>query len=124
MTTVAEKQVNRLAIAETTRSGKPYIQFDFTGYFDHPAALQGAEQWKALMKGDTKRDLIFNCAEMHGFDSTSRQLWQAVMKEHKSRIGNIWVISNNSFILAAAKTMGLLAGFSIKVAKSLDQIKP
>lgn len=124
MITVNEKKSNRVDISETVRAGKPYIEFDFKGYLDHPAAVQGIEQWKSLMKGNAKKDLIYNCADMSGFDSTSRQMWQATMKEFKARIGNIWIISGNQFILAAAKTMGLLAGFSIRTAKSIDQIRP
>jgi hypothetical protein len=50
-------------------------------------------------------------------------MWQATMKEFKPRIGNIWMISTNRFILAAAKTMSILAGFSMKTARSLHVIK-
>jgi hypothetical protein len=83
----------------------------------------GIEIWKSLMTDNSKRDLIYNCTEMTGFDSTSRQMWQATMKEFKPRIGNIWMISTNRFILAAAKTMSILAGFSMKTARSLHEIK-
>lgn len=120
--TVAER-VNRVVIREITKNNKPYIQFDFTGYLDHPEAMKGIEAWRALMKDTGRKDLIYNCKDMTGFDSTARQLWQAMMKEYKPRIGNIWMISDNRFILAAAKTMGVLSGFSIKTARSLDDIK-
>ena len=33
---------------------------------------------------------------------------QAAMKEMKDNIGEMWVISDNTFILGAAKTMGIL----------------
>ncbi len=115
--------LNDVVISETTRDGKLYIQFDFHGYLDHPAAVKGIEIWKSLMTDNLKKDLIYNCTEMTGFDSTSRQMWQATMKEFKPRIGNIWMISTNRFILAAAKTMSILAGFSMKTARSLHEIK-
>lgn len=115
--------LNHVLIFETARDGKTYIQFDFHGYLDHPAAVSGIETWKGLMKDGSKKDLIFNCEDMSGFDSTSRQMWQATMKEYKPNIGNIWMICSNRFILAAAKTMSLLAGFSMKTARSLDEIR-
>jgi hypothetical protein len=123
MNNVITTTQNDVAISETNRNGKMYIQFDFHGYLDHPSAVKGIEIWRKFMAGDGKKDLIYNCSEMSGFDSTSRQMWQATMKEFKPQIGNIWMISENRFILAAAKTMGLLAGFSMKTARSLDEIK-
>ena len=116
------ESVNRVVVSETVKNNRQYIQFDFMGYLDHPAAVKGLETWKPLMAGNDKKDLIYNCTDMTGFDSTSRQMWQATMKELKPKIGNIWMISTNRFILAAAKTMGILAGFSIKTAKSLEEI--
>lgn len=115
--------ISHVVITETTRAGKPYIQFDFNGYLDHPSAAKAIETWKNLMTGSSKKDLIYNCTEMTGFDSTSRKIWQATMKELKPKIGDIWIISTNRFILAAAKTMSLLAGFSIKTTKSIHDIK-
>jgi hypothetical protein len=60
---------------------------------------------------------------MTGFDSSARKNWQTTMSELKSKTGSIWVISSNAFILGAAKTMGLLSGYDIKVAKSIESIK-
>jgi hypothetical protein len=123
MNNVITKIENDVVISEATRNGKMYIEFDFHGYLDHPSAVNGIAIWKKLMAGEAKKDLIYNCTEMTGFDSTSRQMWQLAMKELKPRIGNIWMISTNRFILAAAKTMSLLAGFSMKTARSLDEIQ-
>lgn len=122
MSNVAEG-VKEVVITEITRGNNTYIRFDFKGYLDHPAAVKGIEVWKNLMTGQSKKDLIYNCTDMTGFDTTSRQMWQTTMKELKPRIGNIWMISTNRFILAAAKTMGLLTGFSIRTAKSIDEIR-
>jgi hypothetical protein len=123
MDTLIKEKANRVDIAETSLLGKSFIQFDFVGYLDHPSAVSGVDHWKMIMMGSEKKDLIFNCTNMTGFDTTSRQMWQATMKELKQKIGHIWIISTNQFILAAAKTMGLLSGFSIKTARSIDQIK-
>lgn len=117
------EQVNHLEIRETIQGSKKYIQFNFVGHLDHPSAVKGIEVWKQYMTGTGRHDLIYNCTDMSGFDSTARQLWQSTMKEFKNQIGNIWMISDNRFILAAAKTMGILAGFSIKTARSLADVR-
>jgi hypothetical protein len=117
----AEK-VDHLEIYEVTRMGRKYIQFDFTGYLDYPTAEAGIETWRRLMTGTDKHHLIYHCTDMTGFDSSAREIWQAALKEMKADIANIWMVSDNRFILAAAKTMGILAGFPIKTTRSLDAI--
>lgn len=117
------ENINKVKVFEVIRNDKSYIQFDFMGYLDHPNAVTAIEEWKQLMEGPAKKNLIYNCIEMTGFDSTARKMWQATMSEFKQKIGGIWIISSNIFILGAAKTMGVLAGFAIKVAKSADEIK-
>ena len=60
---------------------------------------------------------------MTGFDTDARRIWQDTMKSHKNQIDVIWLVSDNIFIRGAAKTMGLLTGFPIKVTKSINDIK-
>ena len=117
------ENANSVKVSERIKNGKPYIQFDFRGYLDHPNAVEAIKAWKQLMESPSKKNLIYNCIDMSGFDSTARKMWQTTMSEFKQKIGSIWIISSNTFILAAAKTMGVLTGFSIKVARSEDQIK-
>lgn len=117
------QSVNSVKVFATTHNDKAYIQFDFIGYLDHPNAVKAIEEWKQLTADKQKKSLIYNCREMTGFDSSARKMWQATMGELKQSTGSIWIISSNTFILAAAKTMGVLTGFSIKVAKSLSDIR-
>lgn len=114
---------NRVKVFECVKNDRPYIQFDFTGHLDERSAVQAIAEWKLHMGGASKKNLIYNCHEMSGFDSSARKMWQATMGEFKQKIGSIWIISSNILILGAAKTMGILTGFSIKVAKSMDDIK-
>ena len=114
---------NRVKVFECVKNDKPYIQFDFIGHLDHRNAAQAIAEWKQQMGGPSKKNLIYNCHEMSGFDSSARKMWQATMGEYKQKIGSIWIISSNILILGAAKTMGILTGFSIKVARSMDDIK-
>lgn len=114
---------NHVDLRETTIGGKSYLQFDFIGHLSHSSALKAISQWKNCMKPGTKINLVYNCTSMTGFDTEARKAWQSTMVALKNEIGNIWIISTNVFILGAAKTMGLLTGFSIKAAKSLADIK-
>jgi hypothetical protein len=52
---------------------------------------------------------------MKNYETASRLLWQKNMSETRKQIGDVWIISESRLILAAAKTMGLLTGFKIKV---------
>lgn len=114
---------NRVKVFECVKNDRLYIQFDFIGHLDQRSAVQAIADWKQHMGDPSKKNLIYNCHEMSGFDGSARKMWQATMGEYKQKIGSIWIISSNILILGAAKTMGILTGFSIKVAKSTDDIK-
>jgi hypothetical protein len=121
-TATTEKITQYVRVFETAKNGKSYIQFDFRGHLDVDAAANAITTWKELMDKPVKTNLIYNCAGMTGFDTDARKLWQATMSGYKKQIGSIWIISSNIFILGAAKTMGVLTGFMIKVAKSIEDI--
>ena len=115
--------LNHVVVSEVSRDGKTFIQFDFHGHLDYAEAVQAIARWKELMTGDGRKDLIYNCTDMTGFDSGARKIWQAQLTELKSRIGIIWMISTNRIILTAAKTMALLAGFPMKTARTLEEVR-
>lgn len=105
-------------------SGKRFLQFNFKGHLDLESAAEAITEWKTRLAPNQKTNVIYNCLEMSGFDTPARKLWQSAMSELKPMTGCIWVISSNAFILGAAKTMGLLSGYDIKVTKSLEGVKP
>ncbi len=124
MNTIAttEKLTDYVKVFEVTKNGKPYIQFSFKGHLNIDAAARAITTWKELMDDAAKKNLIYDCTDMTGFDTDARKLWQATMSDCKKQIGSIWIISSNIFILGAAKTMGVLTGFQIKVAKSPEDV--
>ena len=113
----------KVVLKKTEINGKPFLQFDFNAHLTVDSANEAIAQWKSHLNGNQKINLIYNCLEMTGFDSAARKTWQSTMSELKSKTGSIWIISSNAFILGAAKTMGLLSGYDIKVAKSIESIK-
>ncbi|HOX83110.1 MAG TPA: hypothetical protein PLJ60_14980 [Chryseolinea sp.] len=119
--------LKEIEIKPTTVNNKTCLQFDFPDYLDSETASAAIEIWKLEMKrlkdSGVKINLIFNCDCMTGFDTEARRKWQMEMKEQKNSIADVWVICNNIFILGAAKTMGLLSGYSIKTSRSISEIK-
>ena len=117
------QSVNQVLLGQKSINGKPFLQFDFNGHLNLETAIEAIAKWKAQLQDGKKINLIYNCLAMTGFDTTARKIWQTTMSELKHNTGSIWIISSNAFILGAAKTMGLLSGYDIKVAKTLEGVK-
>jgi histidinol phosphatase-like enzyme len=118
---------NSITVDFVTISGKQYLQFKFSGHLDETTATKAIQEWKMKMsevqsKG-VKVDMIYDCSAMTGFETNARKNWQSMMMDYKSKIGVIWMVSDNIFILGAAKTMGVLTGFGIKITRTLGDIK-
>lgn len=115
-----------ITIKPTKINNKICLQFDFPDYLDQETANAAIEIWKLEMKRlsatGVKVNLIFNCDCMTGFDTEARRKWQAELKEQKKNIADVWVVCSNLFILGAAKTMGILSGYTIKVTRSMTEI--
>lgn len=109
------------------KNEKLYLQFDFAGHLDEATALKAISVWREKLASlhplDAKVDLIYNCTCMTGFDTAARKKWQETMKELQPRTNVIWIVSDNIFIIGAAKTMSLLTRYTIKSVESLDEIR-
>ena len=117
-------QENIVGINFIAKNNKEYLQFDFPSHLSEAIAANAIERWNEKMKyKNAKFSVIYNCAKMNGFDTSARRIWQDTMKQHKNQIDVIWLVSDNTFIRGAAKTMGLLTGFPIKVTKAMSDIK-
>ena len=117
-------QENIVGINFIAKNNKEYLQFDFPSHLSEAIASNAIERWNEKMKvNNTKVSIIYNCAKMTGFDTSARRIWQDTMKQHKNQIDVIWLVCDNTFIRGAAKTMGLLTGFPIKVTKAMNDIK-
>lgn len=117
-------QENVVDINFISRNNKEYLQFDFPIRLDEATAANAIARWNEKMKAsNAKVSVIYNCAKMTGFDTNARRIWQDTMKLYKNQIDVIWLVCDNTFILGAAKTMGVLTGFPIKVTKTMNDIK-
>ncbi|MTI38387.1 hypothetical protein [Fulvivirga lutimaris] len=116
---------NSINISQIKLNDKPFLKFDFPEYLDLKIAEEAISNWKTQLsdfESNNKVDLIFNCMDMSGFDTEARKIWQNTLKELKPQTGQIWVVCENLFILGAAKTMGILSGYQIKVTRSIEKV--
>ncbi len=117
-------QENNVGINFISKNNKEYLQFDFPSHLTEAIAVNAIERWNEKMKvNNAKVSVIYNCVKMNGFDTGARRIWQDTMKQYKNQIDVIWLVCDNTFIRGAAKTMGLLTGFPIKVTKTMIDIK-
>jgi hypothetical protein len=116
-----------VSVQVVQKNDRPYLQFDFTGHLDEATAIDAILKWKKevanLQPGRSKVDLIYNCISMSGFDTGARKKWQEAMKELQPYTDVIWIVSDNIFIIGAAKTMGVLTRYTIKAVRSLDEVR-
>jgi hypothetical protein len=101
------------------------LKFTFEGKFCEENALIGAEEWKNIFSsiGNEKSMLIWDCTKMTGYESKALSIWQNTMKELKSKIGVVWLISDSVLIRTGAKLISAFTGFKIKAVKYENEIK-
>lgn len=113
-----------VGISTVNKRDQPCLQFDFPEDLTADMARDAIAIWREELKRyeGKKVTLIFNCQHMQGFETSARRMWQEMLSESKLQTADIWVVCNNMFIMTAAKTMGLLTGYKIKTAKTLQEV--
>jgi len=119
--------MSTINISWLEKKDKLYLKFEFFERFTQNAASKSVDQWKTEVDGKInegdKYSIIFDTLNMSGFDGDARKIWQEQLKKSKHQVDDIWLISSNGLIKTAAKTMSLLAGYSMKTASNVDDIK-
>ncbi len=102
---------------------KEYLYFTFEGTLKEGDALQGVIKWRELAGlKQGKKELIWNCLKMTGYEPMARNTWQKAIKEHRESIELIWLITDSMLIQAGAKIMSLFTPYSFKIIKSEAEI--
>ncbi|HUX53119.1 MAG TPA: hypothetical protein VMV56_01760 [Williamwhitmania sp.] len=119
-------ETEAIKIAWGEKKGHKCLIFSFDGFFTEEQAAKAKKQWveefATKLQPNEKVAIIFSCLKMTGYDTNARLIWQNSIGELKAQISTIWVVSNNSLFTIAAKTMGFISKFTIKTAKSEDEI--
>ena len=112
------------AIEWKTINDKEYLYFTFEGTLTEENASRGIVTWRELF-GSKKgsHELIWDCMNMKGYKPMARSIWQKALKEHKDRIGIIWLITDSKLIQAGAKLMSFFVPYDFKVIKNKSEIE-
>ena len=97
-------------------SGKQCLKFTFGEKLTTQEAEVAIAEWQKAFqsKKDTSIILIWDCREMRGYDSDARVKWTDALKEMKSQIDSIWLISASSAIKIGASVMSFFSNLDIK----------
>jgi len=104
--------------------GDSCLKFTFRGHLTSEDAELGVKEWRDFFNstGGEKVVVIWDSTQMTGFDNKARIIWQHAIKEMKSQIECVWLITDSKVIKAGAKLMSLFTSFCLKVVDSSDKI--
>lgn len=108
-----------------TISGQKCLKFTFAEKLNGLDAREAVDKWKKYCDSASgnKIILIWDCLEMQGYDPEARNVWQNALKDLKTKIENIFVITNSSLIKMGTMAMSMFASYKMKVVGSIDEIK-
>ncbi len=106
------------------RSGKQCLRFTFGERLTENEAEVAIREWRAAFqsKVDQSIILIWDCRKMKGYDSGARSKWTEALKEMKSQIGTIWLITDSTVIKMGASVMGMISSLNIKAVRAESEI--
>ena len=113
-----------LKIEWSQKSGKKFLRFVFGETLTIKEAEIAIKEWKEIFKHQVNESivLIWDCRKMKGYDSDARTKWTGALKEMKSQIDMIWLITESTIIRMGASVMGMLSTINIKPIRSESEI--
>jgi hypothetical protein len=105
-------------------SGKECLRFIFGERLTVNEAEVAIEEWRKAFQSkiDKAIILIWDCNKMRGYDSDARVKWTVALKEMKSQIDSIWLISDSQVIRIGASVMGFFSNLDIKPISAESEI--
>ena len=109
----------------TKISGKQCLKFVFGETLTAQEAEVAIVEWRKVFQSrmDESVTLIWDCRKMTDYDSDARAQWIDAIKEMKSQIDTIWLISASAFIRTGASVMGFFANMQIKPISCESEIE-
>ncbi len=107
------------------KSEKPCLKFTFTEMLTEEDAEIAIFKWREEFQSKKEESiiLIWDCKKMKGYETAARIRWAEALKEMKSQIDKIWLISDSVITKMGASAMGLFSSINIKVVQSESEIK-
>lgn len=100
------------------------MRFIFGEKLTAQEAEMAIQQWKAAFqsKMDEPIVLLWDCQRMRGYENAARAQWILALKEMKSQIHSIWLITDSAVIKLGAAIMGSLTAQSIKAVSCESEV--
>jgi len=99
-----------------------YLLMHFTGHFSADNARNAISTISPLItKAERKITMVWECTGMAGFDIAAREAWQIFIRDIKSKIEKIHLVSNKLVIRSGAVVIGIFAGIRIATWATLDE---
>ena len=116
---------NRNPIIEWSEtSGKECLRFTFGENLTVDEALVAIAEWKNRFKEKADKPIliIWDCRKMRRYEQYARVKWIAALKEMKTDIKSIWLITDNLYIKFGASLMSTFTSIKINSVSSEDEI--
>lgn len=109
----------------TQKFGKPCLKFTFTKMLTEEDAEIAIFKWKEEFQSKKEESiiLIWDCKKMNGYETAARIRWTEAMKDMKSQIDKIWLISDSVITRMGASAMSLFSSINIKTVHSESEVK-
>jgi hypothetical protein len=106
------------------KSGKQCLKFIFGEKLTEKEAEIAIAEWGEAFqsKKDQKIILIWDCRKMKGYETGARTKWTDALKNMKSQIATIWLISDSAFIRIGASVMAMFSSLNINAISSESEI--
>ena len=96
-----------------------FLHFD--GHFSADHAQQAISVISPMVeKTEGKITMVWECSDMAGFDTAAREDWQIFIKDIRSKIERIHLVSKKIVIRSGAMVIGIFAGIKITTWAALD----
>jgi phosphopantetheine adenylyltransferase len=109
----------------TKISGKQCLKFIFGEKLTAQEAEVAIAEWRKAFQSrmDGAIILIWDCRKMTDYDNDARAQWIEAIKEMKSQIDTIWLISTSGFIRTGASIMSFFVNMQIKPVSCESEIE-
>jgi hypothetical protein len=104
--------------------GQQCLAIRFVGSLSVDAARWALDEVRAALRDrDDKVTMIWDAAEMTGYETEARTLWQEGMAEVKPRIDAIHLVAESAIIRMGAAVVGMFIGYKIHAWPTLDAVR-
>jgi hypothetical protein len=105
-------------------AAKPCLKFTFNEMLTTEDAEVAVAEWKRAFQSKINGSivLVWDCRKLKRYDSAAKAKWTETLKDLKSRIQTIWLISESPLIRMGASMLALATSIPVKPVSSESKI--